>query len=99
LLVYNLALARAKRNGFSALSGEGVHAQLWRLFVSSPEPQCSYLGEIGNRLKFTRQKADYDSVFVRIEEVVPDVISAAIEFAERLGRLAPRHPDPRSVRH
>jgi hypothetical protein len=96
--VYNLALTRAERNGFVSVQGESTHGQLWRLYSQSPEPECIYLGQIALRLKEKREKADYRSVYRRIEEEVPQVLSEALDFAARLGRLAPRHPNPASVR-
>lgn len=96
--VYNLALARAKRNGFLSVEGGSTHRQLWRLFSLSPESDCIYLGQIGFRLKEKREKADYNPVYRRIEEEVPEVLSDAQDFAARLGRLASRHPNPASVR-
>lgn len=96
--VYNLALARAERNGFVSAQGESTHGQLWRLFSQSPEPECIYLGQVALRLKEKREKADYRPVYRRIEEEVPQVLSEARDFADRLGRLALRHPNPASVR-
>jgi predicted secreted protein len=81
-----------------SVQGESTHGQLWRLFNQSPEPECIYLGQIALRLKEKREKADYRSVYRRIEEEVPQVLSEARDFAARLGRLAPRHPNPASVR-
>ena len=96
--VYNLALARAERNGFVSRQGESTHGQLWRLFSQSPQPECVNLGQIALRLKERREKADYRPVYRRIEEDVPQVLADAQDFAMRLGSLAPRHPDPGSVR-
>ena len=96
--VYNLALARAERNGFISEPGESTHIQLWRLFSRSPESECIYLGQIALRLKEKRERADYRPVYRRIDEEVPQVLLEAQDFAARLGRLAPRHPNPASVR-
>lgn len=96
--VFNLALTRAERNGFVSVPGESTHVQLWRLFSQSPEPECIYLGQIAIRLKEKREKADYKPVYRRIEEEVPQVLSEAQDFATRLARLAPRYPNPASVR-
>ena len=96
--VYNLALRRAERNGFVPLQGESSHIQLWRLFSKSPEPECITLGQIAIRLKERRERADYKSTYARLQEEVPLVLRDAEDFAERLGRLAERHPNPQSVR-
>jgi uncharacterized protein (UPF0332 family) len=96
--VYNLALSRAERNGFVYKPGESTHVQLWRLFSKSPEPECFYLGQIALRMKQKRKMADYGSFYRRIEEEVPQVLLEARNFAARLGKLAPRHPDPSSIR-
>ncbi len=97
--VYNLAFTRAQRNGFQPAQGESTHAQLWRLFSKSPEPECITLGQIALRLKLKREKADYHPFYRRIQEEVPDVLADAQDFATRLGKLAARHPNPQSVRH
>jgi uncharacterized protein (UPF0332 family) len=96
--VYHLALKRAEANGFKAIRGEGIHAQLWRLFDASPEPACKRLGRIAGRLKGKRQQADYEGYFPRLEAEVPGVIADAREFTARLAELALRHPNPGSVR-
>jgi uncharacterized protein (UPF0332 family) len=96
--VYNLALTRAERNGFVSAKGESTHGQLWRVFTKSPEPQCTILGQIALRLKEKREKADYGPIYRRIEEEVPQVLLDAQNFADRLEKLEPRHPNPASVR-
>jgi hypothetical protein len=96
--VYNLALIRAERNGFVSVQGESTHGQLWRLFNKSPEPECINLGQIALRLKEKRERADYKPLYRRLEEEVPQVLADAQDFAARMNRLAPRHPDPRSQR-
>ena len=96
--VYHLALKRAQQNGFISVQGEPTHTQLWRLFNLSPEPECIKLGQIALRLKEKREKADYGPVFRRLEDEVPLILEDAESFAAGLGRLAPRHPNPRSVR-
>jgi hypothetical protein len=96
--VYNLALIRAEQNGFVSIQGQSTHGQLWRLFSQSPEPECIYLGQIALRLKEKREKADYSPIYRRIEDELPQVLLEAQDFAARLGRLAPRHPNPASVR-
>jgi len=96
--VYNIALARAERNGFKVIQGESTHAQLWRLYSASPEAQCSYLGQIALRLKEKRERADYRPLYPRIHEEVKGVLEDAQEFALRLDKLPPRFPNPKSVR-
>ena len=96
--VYHLALDRARANNFQALSGEGVHRQLWRCYSDSPMPACMRLGEIAQRLQRKRQKADYDPIYTRITEDMPDVMTDAKTFAAGLKQLDPRHPNPQSIR-
>jgi hypothetical protein len=96
--VYNIALIRAKRNKFQFIPGESKHVQLWRLYTTSPDPDTLRLGAIAARLKETRERADYEALFVRIGEVVPTVISDAKDFAARLDRLPDRFPNPASIR-
>jgi uncharacterized protein (UPF0332 family) len=96
--VYHLGLKRAEHNDFKAVSGEGTHLQLWRLFSASPEPECQRLAAIASRLKEKREKADYNSFFARVQEEVPAILSDARDFANRLQRLDVRHPNPKSRR-
>jgi uncharacterized protein (UPF0332 family) len=96
--VYHLALQRAQANGFTISSDEGTHKQLWRNFNGSPEPDCRKLGEIAMRLKEKRERADYHDNYRRLVDEVPYMLADAQEFAARLQRLDPRHPNPASVR-
>jgi uncharacterized protein (UPF0332 family) len=96
--VYHLGLARAEANAYRAVAGEGTHAQLWRVFSASPEPDCQRLAAIAVRLKEKRERADYENYFARIAEEVPIMLADATEFAALLNRLAARHPNPRSMR-
>src|SRR5271167_1096060 len=96
--VYHLALERAERNGFAPTRGESTHVQQWRLFKKSPEPTCLNLAEIALRLKERRERADYNNSFVRLAEEIQPLLTDARTFAAMLNRLAPRHPDPASVR-
>src|SRR5271166_981735 len=92
--VYHLALRRALDNGFTTKSGEGTHTQMWRNFSGSPEPDCRKLAEIAGRLKEKRERADYNQIYVRINEEIPEMLADAQDFADRLQRLNPRLPNP-----
>jgi hypothetical protein len=96
--VYHLALTRAEANDFRALSGEGLHTQLWRVFSTSPEPGCQRLAAIAVRLKEKRERADYQSYYARLQEDIPGLLEDAQTFADLLRQLPARHPNPRSVR-
>ena len=96
--VYHLALRRAQDNDFKPLSGEGTHAQLWRVFSTNPEPDCRKLAEIAVRLKEKRERADYNPFYARVREEIPDVLADARDFASRLAKLPARHPNPKSQR-
>jgi len=96
--VYHLALSRAEANAFKFAPGEATHSQLWRLYNESPEPDCRRLGEIARRMKRNRERADYETHFVRVEEEVPGTIFDARQFDSLLSALPARHPSPRSVR-
>jgi hypothetical protein len=96
--VYHLALQRAQANGFIIVSGEATHKQLWRNFNGSPEPDCRKLAEIAGRLKEKRERADYDDNYKRLADEIPEMLADAQDFAVRLQRLDPRHPNPGSVR-
>lgn len=95
--VYHLALERAEANDFIAVIG-GVHTQLWQLFTASPDPDCLKLGTIAVRLKKLRERADYEPMFVRIDEEIPFVLEDAQVFAALLSKLPARHPSKRAMR-
>jgi len=97
--VYNLALERAERNGFTIKRDDSYHAQLWINYAGSPDPTCMRLVEIAKRLKFSRVRADYHRTFPRIAEEVENSISDADDFAAKLAAIDPRFPNPASVRH
>ena len=96
--VYHLALERAERNGFAPIRGESTHVQLWRLFKKSPEPTCVNLAEIALRLKEKRERADYNNSFIRLADEIQPLLTDARAFAVMLSGLAPRHPNPASIR-
>ena len=96
--VYHVGLKRAQANNFTPVRGESTHIQLWRIFKGSPEYACRQLGEIAMRLKEKRERADYQDVFPRVADEVPNVLADTQAFVDGLQRLPARHPDPRSVR-
>jgi uncharacterized protein (UPF0332 family) len=96
--VYHLALERAENNSFTPRAGEGTHTQLWRVYSESPEPACQRLAVIAARLKEKRERADYNSSYVRVREEVPGLLEDAQNFAAGLNVLPARHPDPRNQR-
>jgi uncharacterized protein (UPF0332 family) len=95
--VYHLGLERAKSNDFRFVQG-GVHAQLWRVFSESPDPECKRLGTIAGRLRERRERADYETQFLRIDEEIPIVLADARDFVNRLAKLPSRLPNPASIR-
>ena len=95
--VFHLALKRAQTNDFIFVPG-GMHTQLWRVFSESPEPDCRKLGLIAGRLKKKRERADYESVFARVNEEIPDTLADAQDFATLLENLPARHPNPKAMR-
>jgi hypothetical protein len=96
--VYHLALRRAQSNGFTTSAGEATHKQLWRNFNGSPHPECQKLAQIAGRLKEKRERADYNDDYRRLADDIPEMLADAQDFAARLDRLDPRHPNPASIR-
>jgi hypothetical protein len=96
--VYQLALARAKANGFAIVAGEASHKQLWRNYSESSEPTCKKLAVIAMRLKEKRERADYQDVYRRISDDIPGMLTDAQSFAGLLQTLHARFPDPAHVR-
>jgi hypothetical protein len=96
--VYNIALRRAEQNGFVSIKGESTHTQLWRLYGTSPEPDCIFLAQVALRLKEKRERADYKSSYPRVGEDLPVILADATDFGSRLSRLAARLPNPGSAR-
>jgi uncharacterized protein (UPF0332 family) len=95
--VYHLALKRAQTNGLIFVQG-GMHAQLWRVFSESPDPDCRKLGTIAGRLKKLRDRADYEPSFPRVQEEIPYTLADARDFATLLVKVPVRLPNPKSVR-
>lgn len=96
--VYHLALTRAEANSYKPERGESTHAQLWRMFSGSPDPNCNRLAVIGGRLKEKRERADYNDFYARIAEEVPTLLQDARGFAALLATVPPRLPSPTSIR-
>jgi uncharacterized protein (UPF0332 family) len=96
--VFHLANARAKGNGFAFLEGESSHKQLWRNYSDNPEPDCKRLAVMAQRLKEKRERADYNPHYPRIGDDLPGLLADAQNFANLLGRLPARLPNPRQVR-
>jgi len=96
--VYHLGYARAASNGFKLIDGETSHKQLWRNYSESPDHDCKKLAVIANRLREKRVRADYNKVFLRIDDEIEALIQDAQDFAAGLVALPPRFPDPTHVR-
>ncbi len=96
--VYHLGLLRAQANGFRLLPNEGTHAQLWRVFSASPDPNCQYLAVIANRLKGKRIRADYDDSYRRLDEESHRLLADAETFATLLAKLPSRLLNPAGMR-
>lgn len=92
--VYHLALARAEQNGFAVKPGEGSHIQMWRTYNSSSDFETRKLGQIAQRLKEKRERADYKDYYGRIEEDLPEMLADAQAFATKLSSLPVRLPAP-----
>jgi uncharacterized protein (UPF0332 family) len=90
--IYHIAIEFAETNiEFKLASGEPSHKQVWRLFSNSEELECQRLASIADRIKEKRIRADYDPIFVRLEEEVPSILASAQDLANRLVKLDPRH--------
>jgi uncharacterized protein (UPF0332 family) len=96
--VYNLASARAYLNGFRPARGRGFHEQLWALYEDVPVLECKELSIAGDRMKRRRRKADYEAVYLRLEEEAAEMLVDARAFAEKLARVEARHPNPAGQR-
>jgi uncharacterized protein (UPF0332 family) len=90
--VYHLALARAVGNGMVVRSGEGTHTQMWRIYNSSPDPETRRLGQIAQRLKEKRERADYSAHYARLDQDVPEMLAEAQDFVNKLAALPARFP-------
>lgn len=88
--VYHLALTRAEANSYKPERGESTHAQLWRVFSGSPDPDCKHLAVIADRLKEKRERADYNDFYVRIAEEASVLLQEARAFAALLAKVPGR---------
>jgi hypothetical protein len=97
--IYHLALKRVTDNNPQMKFDEGgSHAQLWAVFSENPEPACKSIGNIGNRLRDRRVRADYRDFYPRIEEDVPSILADAESCENLFLGLDPRHPNANSRR-
>lgn len=96
--VYHLAMARALANSFKLIPGEASHKQMWLLYESSPVSECNKLAVLGMRLRSRRERADYDDVYLRLDEEIGEILNTAHEFAALLDKVDRRHPNTTSQR-
>jgi len=90
--VFHLAKKRVEANGFYIIRGADTHKQVWEKYNNSLEFDCKKLGEIANRLKEKRLRADYEEHYARIADDLQIVLTEARDFAARIARLHPRFP-------
>jgi uncharacterized protein (UPF0332 family) len=95
---YHLARKRVIDNGFTIVRGGDTHKQVWEKFDASPDWNCKKLYQMAKRLKDKRQQADYDLVFPRLQDEVPEILLLTRRFAGDLSRLSPRLPANASSR-
>ncbi len=76
--VYCSAVAVLRREGV-ALPGLGVHQLVWSSYQTDPRRQRVNIGNVGNRLRVFRTRADYEATFVRL----PETTIEALELARR----------------
>jgi uncharacterized protein (UPF0332 family) len=92
---YHRALSRAVRNGYSRVSDESSHRQLWQFYsAASSQSTCQRIAQMAFRLKDQRQRADYDQEFIRIADEVPDLLAEVKDFDRLLAGVPLDHPRP-----
>lgn len=91
--IFNLGYARAEANG--AFIGGDRHTQCWRRYLSTPDPTCKTLGNMGERMKLRRTSADYEApTKARLNDDVQRSLEEARQFMSALAALPQRFPLP-----
>jgi uncharacterized protein (UPF0332 family) len=87
---FNLALAKAKINGYRPKSDEtgGTHELLWQLYGrNNTDGICKQLALLGPRMKFRRVRADYHDEIRRLRDEVTDALLDAQKCVTLLAEL------------
>ncbi|MBC7233978.1 MAG: HEPN domain-containing protein [Chloroflexi bacterium] len=64
-----------------------AHAEVWTKYRESAQKRRKYIGITGDRLRRSRNKADYDDEFPSISAVVQDAVVKARHLLDSLGGL------------
>jgi hypothetical protein len=89
--IFNLAYARAEQNG--AFVAGDRHTQCWRRYMTTPDPACRRLGNVGDRMKGRRVSADYEApTKERLDDEVQRALEEARQFKTDLTTLPSRFP-------
>lgn len=74
---FGTARSQIESSGAAFPKTGGVHGAVWGHLSKSPDPVERQLGANGNRLRMARNRADYDSVVDRLEDVTLDALEDA----------------------
>jgi hypothetical protein len=92
--IFNMAYARAANNGSIFVAGDR-HAQCWRKYMTTPDPACQRLGNVGDRMKGRRIFADYEApTKIRLDDEVLRALEEARRFRTDRAALPTRFPLP-----
>lgn len=91
---YHLALSRAEKNRcvFNRLAP--AHKQCWEKYQASSDSSCATVGIMGDRLKRSRAKADYNPLFPGIDYQLKMVLIWTKDIQSRIAALDPKYPTP-----
>ena len=93
--VFNLAFARAESTAGRFQGGEGSHVWCWRKYTNTADMSCKRLGNVGDRMRRRRVKADYKAADIpRLPDEVNRMLLDADQFLLDLAALNPRYPLP-----
>ncbi len=74
--VYCSAVALLRREGVP-LPTLGMHQVVWSTFQTDPRRQRVNIGNLGNRLRVFRTRADYEATFMRLPETTIEALDLA----------------------
>ncbi len=74
---FGTARSHLESSGVTFAKGSGVHGAVWGHLSKSSDPVERQLGATGNRLRVTRNRADYDADVDRLEDVTLDALEDA----------------------
>jgi uncharacterized protein (UPF0332 family) len=91
---YHQARLRLKRNGKTPIPDAtlGIHQRHWETYRQSSDVKCQQIGVKGDRLRETRNRADYDDIVSNVIKEAQSALLVATGIIGSLNSLPPTLP-------